>query len=119
MKKYLCNLHIEGILNIQNVYNAFENVSCFGVLTSDSTTTNISNCYGINGMAIVKNSTASLDISTCKTFNPTTLTFSDDTTLLTALNAWVNANKQTYLDTYDVELKNWVMGENGYPVFEE
>ena len=34
------------------------------------------------------------------------------TTLLTALNAWVDANKTTYL-----ELKNWVMGDNGYPTF--
>ena len=37
--------------------------------------------------------------------------------LLTALNAWVNENKQTYLDTYNIELKNWVMGSNGYPTF--
>ena len=34
------------------------------------------------------------------------------TTLLTALNAWVDANKATY-----PELKNWVMGDNGYPTF--
>ena len=32
--------------------------------------------------------------------------------LLTALNAWVDANKATY-----PELKNWVMGDNGYPTF--
>ena len=47
-------------------------------------------------------------------FDPTTLKFSDNTTLLTALNAWVDANKSTY-----PELKNWVMGDDGYPTFEE
>ena len=77
---------------------------------------NISNCYNIDtslfGTDETKKSTVSNTglINTDGTF-PNGTPYTD---LLTALNAWVDANKATY-----PELKNWVMGSNGYPTFAE
>ena len=76
--------------------------------------------YASNGMAEIGRSYSDLGTTFASEFgtlsvNGTNVTInSDNTTLLDALNAWVDANKSTY-----PELKNWVMGDNGYPTFEE
>ena len=85
-----------------------------GLLANYSTLVNLSYCYNIDtvyfGSSIPSNATVSNTglINADGTF-PNSTPYAD---LLTALNAWVDANKATY-----PELKNWVMGENGYPTF--
>ena len=106
-----------GDIEMKNVYNLNEDTPVISQTWNNGTTIPtqvIENCYGVNGKAIVQNNNNSVDLSTCKTFDPTSLKFSDNTTLVDALNAWVEEN----IDEYP-ELKYWEEGDDGYPVFVE
>ena len=88
---YFSNDFTEVVHNVSNVYNVDN--TFFGQSTPTGST--VSNTGLINTDGTFPNGTPYTD-------------------LLTALNAWVDANKATY-----PELKNWVMGSNGYPTFAE
>ena len=74
---------------------------------------NIDNKYfgGVDS-TVVKTNPGTID-SSQKLTPGITINGETYTTLLSALNAWVDANKSTY-----PELKNWVKGKDGYPVLQ-
>ena len=80
----------------------------------DTVKHNILNCYNVDTNYFYVDCPANSTVTNTGLINADG-TFPNGTPypdLLTALNAWVNANKGTY-----PELKNWVMGDNGYPTF--
>lgn len=101
--------------NLKYCYNLFPLSTGGGISGSRASIYTIDSCYNIDDRRFAKEVTetnpgiidSSQNLTPGVTINGTT-----HTTLLSALNAWVDANKSAY-----PELKNWVMGDNGYPVF--
>ena len=114
-KAFLIDEYIDALLDEIKSYNLNENLAVMSMVwdVSREYSITIENCYGVDGKNILQRNDNGVSVSTCKTFDTETLTFEDNTTLLSALNAWVDANKSEY-----PELKNWVMDTTaGYPTF--